>query len=74
MGSHDEGLVAADKAGAGVEHGFQQVAPFTNLADLGEIGTDFAARVADGMAGDASGFLTVEDGLTAADIALVQRS
>ena len=70
---HGDRLEAAHQAGAGEDDGLEQVALGANRADLGQIGADVSAAIADGMARVAGGFFAVEDKLAAANVAGRQR-
>ena len=66
----DDGLVAPDEAGAGEKNGFEEVAFGADLTDSGQVRSEIATEVTNGVATRAGGGLGVEDGLTAAHIAV----
>ena len=68
LGRDHHRLIAADKACAGKNDGFQQIAFGADFADVGQIGPDVAPEIADGMARRADGFRVLKHGLPAADV------
>ena len=72
-GGDGDRLEAAHQAGAREDDRLEQVALGPNRADLGQVGADVAAAIADGVAGVAGGLFTVEDELAPADVAGRQR-
>ena len=68
-GRHRDRLEAAHEAGTGKNDRLQKVAIGSNRADAREVGADVSPPVADGMTGEAGCLFTVEDKLTASDVA-----
>jgi len=67
-GGEEDGFVAADEAGVGVDDAFEEVAFGAGFADAGEVGADLAAEVTDLVTGVTGGLGIHEDSLAATDV------